>query len=128
MTRRRRIVVAFEEVESAASRVVGHLSSPTFADGDLSGPPSGRGRYWCAADKPDVGDEHFRLASVYRTQTVPDRALRDVRDPHPRPASRAVLTHRAPARTGACITHTTKETTTMNATTIDTSAGTDVIA
>lgn len=70
----RRVTVAFEEVESAASRVVGQLSSPTFADGDLSGPPGRCGRYWCAADKPDAVDEHFRLAPVYRTQTVPDRA------------------------------------------------------
>jgi hypothetical protein len=74
VTRRRRVTVAFEEVESAAGRVVGQLSSPTFADGDLRGPPRGLGRYWCAADKPRAGDGHFRLAPVYRTQTVPDRA------------------------------------------------------
>lgn len=74
MTRRRRIVVAFEEVESAASRVVGQLTSPTFADGDLRGPPAGQGRYWCAADKPADADEHFRVAPVYRTQEIPEHA------------------------------------------------------
>jgi len=47
---RRRVIVAFEELQSAASRVVGQFSSPTFADGDLRGPPAGRGRFWCAAD------------------------------------------------------------------------------
>ena len=68
----RRVTVAFEEVEWAASRVVGQLSSPTFADGDLRGPPAGRGRYWCAADKPADADEHFRLAPVqpYRAFTL----------------------------------------------------------
>jgi hypothetical protein len=74
VTRHRRIVVAYEEVESAASRVVGQLSSPTFADGEPRGPPAGRGRYWCAADKPGAAGEHFRLAPVYRTQDVPERA------------------------------------------------------
>ena len=52
---RRKVTVAFQEVESAASRVVGQLSSPTFADGDLrgrrpAGPPTAMRRHSSGAD------------------------------------------------------------------------------
>ena len=36
---RRRVIVAFEEVESATSRVVGQFFSPTFADGGCAARP-----------------------------------------------------------------------------------------
>jgi hypothetical protein len=61
---RRRVIVAFEEVESAASRVVEQLTSPTFADGDLRGPPAGRGGTGARQTSPVDADEHFRLAPV----------------------------------------------------------------
>lgn len=75
MTARRRIVVAFEEVESPQARMLRHAIDGDVTEDDLSGPrrPRGRGRYWCAADKPGT-DNAFQVAPVYRTNKVPESA------------------------------------------------------
>lgn len=73
---RRRIVVAFQEVESPQGRLLRHMLDGDLLEEDLSGPrrPAGRGRYWCAADRPVGTDEGFQIAAVYRTHDVPEGA------------------------------------------------------
>lgn len=84
---RRRMVVAFVEVESPQDRTWRHAAlgssvEEILAEGrrplpkafhDEGRTPEGRPRYWCAADKP-IEDDRFRLAPVHRTSTVPEDA------------------------------------------------------
>jgi hypothetical protein len=71
MTRRRRIIVAFQQVEDNHRRWLREAASGEPATLDELRHPPGLGRYWCAADKPDAGGDDFRLAPVYRTHKVP---------------------------------------------------------
>lgn len=67
MTPRRRMVVAFEQVESAEMRIFN-----SAATGDFDRPRNiGLGVYWCAADKPD---DSVSVRRVYRTHEVPKDA------------------------------------------------------
>lgn len=69
--RRRRIVVAFQECETPTHRLMrGAL------DGDLDVLPSQArrfDRYWCAADKPQAGDD-LAVKPVYDGTRVPEGA------------------------------------------------------
>lgn len=72
---RRRIVVAYQEVESPQAKMLRHMIDGDIQGDDLAGPdrPRPRGRYWCAADRPTTGDD-FRVEPVYRTHEVPPGA------------------------------------------------------
>lgn len=63
-------MVAFQEVESLQGRMMRHLLDGTVLEGEPGSRPLGRGRYWCAADKPRT-DDAFCVAAVYRTHVVP---------------------------------------------------------
>lgn len=71
--RRRRMVVAFQSVQTPLDRVTKMALDNASADellADARRPP-GKGRYWCAADKP-MEDAYLVIAPVYRTSEVPD--------------------------------------------------------
>jgi hypothetical protein len=69
----KRMVVAFEEVESPQARMWRHCAGGAVTEDDLCGKPVRLGRFWCAADKP-IEDDDFRLVRVYRTHVVPEDA------------------------------------------------------
>lgn len=69
----RRIVVAYQEIESPQARLWRHMAGGVVTKDDLRGRRKGLGRYWCAADKPGE-DDGFHLAPVYRTHDVPEGA------------------------------------------------------
>lgn len=67
---RRRIIVAFEEIETPQDRMWRTVASGIT---EVSSKPVRLKKFWCAADKPNT-DPTFMVAPVYRTSTVPEDA------------------------------------------------------
>lgn len=72
---RRRIIVAFQQVEGPQSRLVRDmLGGPGTVTDEQRRKPPGLGRYWCAADRPQEDDADFKVAPVYRAHDVAEGA------------------------------------------------------
>lgn len=92
--RRRRMVVAYMQIEAPQDRAFRHAALGTSVDEILAEPrrvplldhdegrdEEGHGVYWCLADKPEITQADsavFRIAPVYRTTKVPDDAACEV--------------------------------------------------
>ena len=71
MTRRRPMVVAFEQALTAHDRLFLDLFGKGVSDEHRRRPP-GKGKFWCAADKPEHENSvDFVLRPVYRTTKLP---------------------------------------------------------
>ncbi len=64
------MVIAFQQVTTPQDRMIFEVLTGTMLEDRR---PRGKGRYWCAADKPETYDD-FHVAAVYRTQKVPEDA------------------------------------------------------
>lgn len=74
---RRRMVVAYESVETPQDRLYQEMMTGELLPMERRRRPPGKGVFWCAADRPEESDQ-LRLRPVYRTNRVPEFAQCEV--------------------------------------------------